>query len=528
MQQETLKKIKASKKIKKAKKSKDEDSDYEALDMYRKLKPLPGQLEHCANEDCKKRFTVTPYSVEGPEGGLLCTNCGRKMEAKERVAQKKTKKGANGCARRSGTVAVRRRQLQSRILDGISPMGPRSLIDMCIDVLAKNIDLADDLGCLPDTMIDKIARNLAKRRLLRSDTLSLFTRYEADTVNIYDCSYLSANDIINVFQRCPSLAHLRVKNAIAFSNEVVEFLISRHLELESFSIHGANLITEDMWAKFMEVKGHSLKSFKVYFTDKHFGDDALRLVRKHCPNLERLKVYHNQKVTAKGVSEIAHLPKLKHLSLHLFGNEVESDAIVNIIKHIGSNLMTLSLKDFTLLGNEVLDAIRMHCNSLSKLRITGSGGMTDFGFCNLFNNWKAPSLDHIDFQKCRFSDNANPNDNRRKVGLGSAGFIAAMEHSCQHLRTVDVNSCRHISKEALEEVFAVGKTYPELKKIELSFLQGMNDHIVGLIFKACPKLHSLAVFGCFKVKDVHAPRGRILLGVPNAKGMIIEGQDDPS
>jgi DNA repair protein RAD7 len=36
-------------------------------------------------------------------------------------------------------------------------------------------------------------------------------------------------------------------------------------------------------------------------------------------------------------------------------------------------------------------------------------------------------------------------------------------------------------------------------------------------------LKTLKVFGNFGVKDVKVPKGRILIGVPNALGMQIEG-----
>jgi DNA repair protein RAD7 len=36
----------------------------------------------------------------------------------------------------------------------------------------------------------------------------------------------------------------------------------------------------------------------------------------------------------------------------------------------------------------------------------------------------------------------------------------------------------------------------------------------------------LSVFGNFGVANVRVPKGRILIGVPNAIGMQIEGEDD--
>ncbi|KAJ2901947.1 uncharacterized protein MKZ38_001248 [Zalerion maritima] len=537
-QEEILAKIRASKKSKRAaKKSKkpdsdDDDDDYDENEEAKRLfneqyAPLPGQLEFCANEECKKRFTVTPYSVAGPEGGLLCARCGKELEAKDGPS-KKRKRGRPSGSGAAGTAAKasRRRQVQSRMLDGISPIGARSLIDMCVDVLANNVQMADDLGDLPDAMIDKIGRNLSKRRQLKPSTLPLFTRYEADTVNIYDCSYLAAHDLISIFQKCPGLQHLRVKDAIFFNDEVMEYLIDRNLELETLSIHGANLISEDTWAKYLKTKGHALKSLKVYCTDRHFGDESLAYVRTYCKSLERLKVCNNQKVTSQGVKEVGYMTNLKHFGLHLYGNEVSSDVFVDLVTRLGNQLITLSLKDVHTLDNTVLDAIHHHCTSLLKLRIMGSEEVSDPGFVRLFSGWKNRPLDFLDFQKCRLSDSVNPRNNTNMKGLCSDGFVAMMENSRKFIKHVDVNSCRHIGKEALEKVFEEGIEYPDLKMVELSFIEAVDDYVVGLIFKACPKLKNLAVFGCFKVRDVRVPKGRILLGVPTAKGMVIEG-DEP-
>jgi DNA repair protein RAD7 len=72
----------------------------------------------------------------------------------------------------------------------------------------------------------------------------------------------------------------------------------------------------------------------------------------------------------------------------------------------------------------------------------------------------------------------------------------------------------------------VGKEYRELKEMNVSFCTNVDDFVVGLIFKACPGLKTLKVFGCFGVKDVKVPKGRILIGVPNALGMQIEGVEE--
>ena len=122
-------KIKEGKNSKKQKKNKKggpdgEDSDA-AFDMYSKSKPLPGQLENC--EKCEKRFTVTPYSKTGPEGGLLCVKCSKEQETQK-------KKDAKVTAKKQAGPREKRRQTESSKLDGIVLDGALSLQDLCIRV----------------------------------------------------------------------------------------------------------------------------------------------------------------------------------------------------------------------------------------------------------------------------------------------------------------------------------------------------------------------------------------------------------
>ena len=101
----------------------DDDDDEIALDIYTKSKPLPGQLENC--ENCEKRFTVTPYSKTGPDGGLLCTKCS-KAQTEEMKREAKAKKGP--------TIREKRRKVQSNLLDGLVTRGAKSLLEHCVEV----------------------------------------------------------------------------------------------------------------------------------------------------------------------------------------------------------------------------------------------------------------------------------------------------------------------------------------------------------------------------------------------------------
>ena len=518
-EQKAIEKIKASKSFKKRKRhiqagdSEDEDDIARAIFEHTRA-PLPGQMENC--EICSKRFTVTPYSRAGPDGGLVCTPCGKDLDKNDGGAKKAK-------ARHSNAGKSKRRNAQSKLLDGTYHIGAKTLSTLCIETLAKNVDLAHSLGDMPEHLIDKIARLFSKRRMLNPVTLPLFAQPSTERLRIYDGANLGTKDLIGIFQVAKGLRELKIRNGIQFKDEVMDYLLSRDIRLEHFYLHGANLLSDGAWGKFLKERGSSLKSLKVYYTDNHFGDDIIASLEKTCPNLQRLKVSNNQKVTNAGVKHAGSLKQLKHLSLRLV-TETESRAYRHTVLKIGRNLETLSLRNVPNLDDDVLEALHKECRSLVKLRITDSEKVTDASFVELFTGWENPPLEFIDFEKCRQRDPVKPRENPNLLGLCSDGFRALMKHSGSKLRFLSLHACRHISAEAFEEVFAPGTTcYPELLELEVSFCEEVTDFIVGSIFATCPNIKEVNVFGCMKVKDVLVPRGKILVGVPNAVGMVIEG-----
>ncbi|KAI9648746.1 UV-damaged DNA-binding protein rad7 [Ciborinia camelliae] len=513
-EEKAIAKIKASKQFQRRKAyGSDEDvsgEDEAALRFFNEsMAPLPGQIENC--EICEKRFTVTAYSRTGADGGLLCPQCTKELNQEEGQARKKRKTQAG----------AQRRKTQSNLLDGIYP-GAKDLMTLCIETLAKNVDMAEDLGDLPEPLMDKLSAILSKRRLLRSNTLDLFLQNGREIITIYEGAYLTSDDYIRIFQVVPSIKSLRIRSGIQFKDKVMDHLLATTIKLEHLSLSGSNLISDNYWNRYFTEKGSYLKSFKVYHTDGQFGDDQIDMIAKKCPQLTRLKISHNQKVTDDGIAHISRISTLQHLGLEIQKTKT-SAPYVQILDSIGPQLRTLSLGRVHKINDSVLNAIHDNCQNINKLRITDNSVMTDAGFANLFTNWYNPPLSFIDLSKNRHVDASVPRDNPDDIGLCSQGFEALMAHSGAALRYLDINSCRHISLESFESAFSVMKTYPELQEMNLSFCQEVNDFVVESIFRTCPKLKKLIIFGNFKVRDVRVPKGKILIGMPNAMGMQIEG-----
>ena len=112
-----------------------DDDDTIARQMMAKDKRLPGQLDNC--EVCEKRFTVTPYSKSGPDGGLLCGKCSKELKDEEKKAQKAAKK-------KQPAQRGRKRQTESdRMMGDVKP-GAKSLVDVCVRKVADVVNEIDD------------------------------------------------------------------------------------------------------------------------------------------------------------------------------------------------------------------------------------------------------------------------------------------------------------------------------------------------------------------------------------------------
>jgi DNA repair protein RAD7 len=146
--------------------------------MYTKSKPLPGQLENC--EVCSKRFTVTPYSKTGPDGGLLCTPCGKELTKDAEATKKKEKK--------AGPTGKKRRKIESDKLDGKIQLGAKTLQQLCIEKVAHHATDVDDLGDLPQTLLDRLGQIFTKKRVMKPKTSQLFLRPDLNSVKIHDCA----------------------------------------------------------------------------------------------------------------------------------------------------------------------------------------------------------------------------------------------------------------------------------------------------------------------------------------------------
>lgn len=501
---------KAKKKQKKKHGSDDDDSEYEnelGNEMYKKARPAPGQFEHC--EICSKRFTVTPYSKTGPEGGLLCTPCGKELAKDEKAAKKPVSKPAGR----------KRRKLESDRLDGFAVGGAKSLQQICIETVAKYHDDIEELGDMPAPIVERLSEIFSKRRVLKPKTLPLFLRPDLEEVILHDAAYLEVEDYKQIFAVVPNVRKLVLGNACQMKDEAMAYMLDKCHNLQHLQMYAPNLVTNAMWQRYFEAAGGKLQTVKLKWLDAAFEDDTVQTMATHCPDLRRLKLKLCRRIGEQAVNAIATMPRLEHLSLQI-GRDISAEVIVNLVKQRGDNLRTLSLEKFLDADDTVLETIHDHCHRLSKLRVSENDTASNAGYTKLFTEWKNPPLSFVDVNGTRDVDNNNPDGPEEAIGVSSSAFKALMKHSGSNLKHLDISSCRHIELSAFIDVFNGAESYPLLEHINLSFCSRVDTTVVAGIFKSCPSLKKLVAFGCFDVADVVVPRNIALIGVPRAQDAI--------
>ncbi|KAL5001421.1 hypothetical protein BDV10DRAFT_5759 [Aspergillus recurvatus] len=499
----TLAKIKQSKEFARRKARRigepDDDDDFIAREMMKECaRPMPGQLENC--EICSKRFTVTPYSKTGPKGGLLCAKCSKEVGDKEKKLQPK-KRG----------LRTARRQNQSDLLDGIAQHGALSLVEMCTKKVADHIHEISEFGDLPWQLLRRLSQILSKRRALTPRTLTLFLRPDLGFIDICDSGKLETDDFQKIFTFMPALTNVNLRFAGQLKDNVIDYMLDRNTGIRHLQLDSANLVSDSRWRNVFQTLGDQLETLRLSNLDSSLDDESIEVMCKSCTGLRRLKITQCWKVSDRSLRAISTLPSLEHLSLDLI-QEIKTESLVELVSRIGPNLRSLSLRGFSTAEDTLLDTIHGKCKHLHKLRFSDNSTCADKSFTNLFENWSNAPLEFVDLSSTRDVDNTNPNGPPHAIGLGSSGFSALMRHFGSAIRTLNIASCRHISYATFEEVFAEGKSYPNLKELDVSFHTVMDDYLVGRIFRSCPAIQKVVAFACFSVREARVPKGASLIG----------------
>lgn len=193
--------------------------------------------------------------------------------------------------------------------------------------------------------------------------------------------------------------------------------------------------------------------------------------------------------------------KLEILQISNPGQDVTSEAIIDVLDSVGSGLKELDLSRCIGLTDKVLNAIHDCCPRLQILSIEDCELFTGAGLCSLFVDWtKNPGLSRVNFSRViNFSDDA---------------LASLLHHSGGTLEILNLNSCGKLTQEGLQAFLVKeGECMKRLEDIDLGFIREVDDMVIEGLAKRCANLRLVKVWGVPKMTQmVDVPRSVAVVG----------------
>ncbi|KAK1418631.1 hypothetical protein QVD17_27776 [Tagetes erecta] len=363
-----------------------------------------------------------------------------------------------------------------------------SLEELCIEIMAENVDSITSLESVPDAIRHKLTQALCDSRKMNRHFLNLLASKSPSEIRIKDCSWLDEDHFSKTFEaidasnltvlqldqcgRClpdyvlhttlkhlPSklsaLTNISLKGACRLSDAGLDALVTSASTLRSINLGCCSLLTSDSINNLADKLGSVLKELYI---DECFGLDA-KLILPALFKLQHLEV----------------------LSISRF-ETVNDSFITQFVAVQGHKMKELVLADCTRLTDRAIKAIAKSCPGLCAIDLTNLFKLTDTSIGHLANGCQ--TIQTMKFRRNAFSDEA----------------VAAYLEACGGPLTE--LSLNHVDKVGHQTALSLAKHAKKLQSLDLSWCRDMTDEAVGLIVDSCLSLEMLKLFGCTQITNV--------------------------
>lgn len=259
-------------------------------------------------------------------------------------------------------------------------------------------------------------------------------------------------------------------------------------------------MTKACYDRFFRVVGPRLTTLILTDTARVNADVISSLV-DNCQNLTELRLSDLNKFDDECVRLLTGLGKLEILQISNPGQDVTSEAVIDVLNSVGSGLKELDLSRCIGLTDEVLNAIHDCCPRLQILSIEDCELFTETGLCSLFVDWtKNQGLSRVNFS--------------RVINFSDDNLASLLRHSGGTLEILNLNSCGKLTYAGLQAFLVKeGDCMKKLEDIDLGFIRQVDDMIVEGLAKRCANLRVVKVWGVPKMTQmVDVPRSVAVVG----------------
>ncbi|XP_057748477.1 DNA repair protein rhp7-like [Arachis stenosperma] len=423
-----------------------------------------------------------------------------------RDREKKSFQTGSGPSERSLVESIKWVPKRNQALTGRKFLAP-SLQELCLDILARNVDDIASLDSVPDSLRHRLSQLLCDSDRITDHFFGLLVCGSPTEIRLRNCSWLSEEHFIKCFQMCDT-TNLVVLQLDQCGRCLADYVIyatlaqSRgHLpRLTSLSITGACRLS-DLGLRALVSSAPALRSVNLSRCSLLTSSGIFHLAESLRSLLKELYLDECNGIDAAlvlpALLELEHLEVLSVASVKTVCDEFVKDYITAR----GHNLKELVLQNCVNVTDASIKIIAEHCPGLCVLDIMHLETLTDLSIGYLSNHCRA--LHTLKLCRNHFSDEA---------------IAAFLETSGESLQELSLNS---VKKVGYHTALSLASHAKNLRALDLSWCRNLTDNALGLIVDSCSSLISLNLFGCTQVTDI------FLKGHSNMQLEIIGLQNSP-
>ncbi|KAM7510740.1 hypothetical protein LguiB_009615 [Lonicera macranthoides] len=367
------------------------------------------------------------------------------------------------------------------------PLVP-SLLNLSLNVLAKNVDAIVSLELCPDALRRRLTELLCDSRQMNLHALDLLLRGSPTEIRIKDCSWITEEQFSNKFGSFDSKS-LRVLQLDLCGKCVPDDILGKTLARSSNNLPNLGIISLRGACRLSDNALKSLVASAPSLCSVNLGQCSLLtdagisiLANSLGPILRELYLDDCYRIEAKLIAPA--LKKFKHLEvLSVAGIPSVCDGFLNdIINSCGRNMKDLNLADCPKLTDLSLKVIGKACSALRALDISNLEKVTDMGIQYLADGCR--SIQTLKLYRNGFSDEA---------------VAAFLEVSGESLKELSLNN---VTKVGANTALSLAKFSRKLLSLDISWCRRITDDALGLIVDSCLSLKLLKLFGCTQITNV--------------------------